>query len=203
MIYEIVSHKPKNIIFLYEMVICIGISTNGLFIQCSRSNWNSEVLVFVEGGKPAYPDKNPRSRDQNQNKLNPHMTPCLGIEPGPHWEACACALTTVLSLIPFKKTCSHKSQQTLSFKESCTWEPGPALTRNIIKARRFECLFDKSNRDFDWFVSMTQKCVDLNSIILLFIRSPILGGKSPWKNHCMLNLLKSPIKSIAVHVTVE
>ena len=58
MIYEIVSHKPKNIIFLYKMVICIGISTNGLFIQCSRSNWNSEVLVFKgEGGGDGEPTK--------------------------------------------------------------------------------------------------------------------------------------------------
>jgi len=24
----------------------------------SRSNWNLEVLIFVEGGKPEYPEKN-------------------------------------------------------------------------------------------------------------------------------------------------
>ena len=38
--------------------------------------------------KPEYPEKNPRSRDENHvdpNKLNPHMTPRPGIEPGPHW----------------------------------------------------------------------------------------------------------------------
>ena len=28
----------------------------------SRSNWNLEMLVFVEGTKPDYPEKNPRSR---------------------------------------------------------------------------------------------------------------------------------------------
>ena len=27
----------------------------------SRSNCNLEMLVFMEGGKPAYPEKNPRS----------------------------------------------------------------------------------------------------------------------------------------------
>ena len=32
----------------------------------SRSNWNLGMLVFVEGGKPEYPEKNPRSGDENQ-----------------------------------------------------------------------------------------------------------------------------------------
>ena len=31
----------------------------------SRSNWNLEMLVFEEGGKPEYPKKNPRSKDEN------------------------------------------------------------------------------------------------------------------------------------------
>ena len=30
-----------------------------------RSNWNLEMLVFEEGGKPEYPEKNPRSKDEN------------------------------------------------------------------------------------------------------------------------------------------
>ena len=33
-----------------------------------RSNWNLEMLVFAEGGKPEYPEKNPRSRDENQQQ---------------------------------------------------------------------------------------------------------------------------------------
>ena len=37
----------------------------------SRSNWNLEMLVFVEGGKPEYPEKNPRSRDENQQQTQP------------------------------------------------------------------------------------------------------------------------------------
>ena len=36
-----------------------------------RSNWNLEVLVFVEGGKPENPEKNPRSRDENQQQTQP------------------------------------------------------------------------------------------------------------------------------------
>ena len=37
----------------------------------SRSNWNLEMLVFVEGGKPEYPEKNPPSRDKNQQQTQP------------------------------------------------------------------------------------------------------------------------------------
>ena len=48
-----------------------------------RSNWNLEMLVFEEGGKPEYP----------------HMTPSPEIEPGPHWWE-ASALTTAPSLLP-------------------------------------------------------------------------------------------------------
>ena len=37
----------------------------------SRSNWNLVVLVFVEGGKPENPEKNPRSKDENQQQTQP------------------------------------------------------------------------------------------------------------------------------------
>jgi len=39
----------------------------------SWSNWNLEMLVFHEGGKPSYPEKNPRSKARTNTKLNPHM----------------------------------------------------------------------------------------------------------------------------------
>ena len=41
----------------------------------SGSNWNLEMLVFAEGGKPENPEKNPRSKGRTNNKLDPHMTP--------------------------------------------------------------------------------------------------------------------------------
>ena len=45
-------------------------------VPLSWSNWNLEMLVFVEGGKPEYLEKNPRSKARTNNKLlNPHMTP--------------------------------------------------------------------------------------------------------------------------------
>ena len=63
-----------------------------------RSNWNLEMLVFVEGGKPEYPEKNLRSRDENQEKTQPTYAPRSGIEPGPHsWETST--LTTASSLL--------------------------------------------------------------------------------------------------------
>ena len=42
-----------------------------LLSTVSRSNWNLEMLVFTEGGKPEYPKKNPRSRDENQQQTQP------------------------------------------------------------------------------------------------------------------------------------
>ena len=37
----------------------------------SRWNWNLEMLVFMEGGKPENPEKNPRSKDKNQQQTQP------------------------------------------------------------------------------------------------------------------------------------
>ena len=37
----------------------------------SRSNWNLEVLFFMEGGKPENPEKNPRSKDENRQQTQP------------------------------------------------------------------------------------------------------------------------------------
>ena len=39
-----------------------------LLSTVSRSNWNLEMLVFVEGGRPEYPEKNPWSKDKNQQQ---------------------------------------------------------------------------------------------------------------------------------------
>ena len=42
-----------------------------LLSTVSRLNWNLEMLVFVEGGKIEYPEKNPQSRDENQQQTQP------------------------------------------------------------------------------------------------------------------------------------
>ena len=36
-----------------------------------QSNWNLEMLIFVEGRKPKNPEKNPRSKDENQQQTQP------------------------------------------------------------------------------------------------------------------------------------
>ena len=56
------------------------------------------MLVFAEGGKPENPENNPQSKARTNNKLNPHMTPGPGFEPGPHWWE-ASALTTSPTLL--------------------------------------------------------------------------------------------------------
>ena len=53
------------------MGISVTHTQSGYSFTVSRSNWNSEVLVFVEGGKPEYLEKNPRSRDENQQQTQP------------------------------------------------------------------------------------------------------------------------------------
>ena len=55
-----------------------------------RSNWNLEVLVFVEEGKPEKPEKNHRSKARTNNKHNPQEKTSTGIELGSQrWEASA------------------------------------------------------------------------------------------------------------------
>ena len=53
------------------------------------------MLVFEEGAKTGEPkEKNLGARTRTNNKLNPHMTPGPGLDPGPHWWEVS-ALTTV------------------------------------------------------------------------------------------------------------
>ena len=46
--------------------------------------------------------KTSRSKRENQNKFNPHVTPTIGFEPGPHWWE-ASSLTTAPPLLPITK----------------------------------------------------------------------------------------------------
>ena len=55
---------------------------------------------FCGGRKTGVPGEKPSEQEtRTNNKLNPHMTPSSGIEPGPHWWE-ASALTTEPSLLP-------------------------------------------------------------------------------------------------------
>ena len=51
----------------------------------SESNWNLQMLLFEEGGKLEYLEKNLSNQGKTDNKLNPHMMPGPGIEPWLHW----------------------------------------------------------------------------------------------------------------------
>ena len=61
------------------MGISVAHTQSGYSFTASRLNWNLEVLVFVERGKPENPEKNPRSKDENQQQAKPTY------DPGPHW----------------------------------------------------------------------------------------------------------------------
>ena len=64
----------------------------------SGSNWNLEVLVFGERGKPGNPEKNLSEQGREPTTNSTHIsTP--GFEPGPHWWE-ASALTTAPPLLP-------------------------------------------------------------------------------------------------------
>ena len=55
-----------------------------------------------------------RAGTRTNNKLNPHMTPSPGIEPGPHWWE-ASALTTAPTLLPFEhEKCASSSSSSSS-----------------------------------------------------------------------------------------
>ena len=66
-----------------------------------------EMLVFMKGGKPEYPEKNPRSRDENQQQTQPtYDAETRESNPGhiggrPAWEANAQQLRHPCS--PIKK----------------------------------------------------------------------------------------------------
>ena len=46
-------------------------STRCLYVHCFQVVLEFGVLVFVEGGKPENPEKNPRSRKENQQQTQP------------------------------------------------------------------------------------------------------------------------------------
>ena len=60
------------------------------------------MLVFWGEGKTRVPrEKSLGAMTRTNNKLDPHVTPSPGIEPGPHWWE-ASALTTAPSLLPHR-----------------------------------------------------------------------------------------------------
>ena len=58
----------------------------------------NEMQVFGGEGKTELPGKKPLRAKNRTNKLNPHVTPSLGIKPWPHWRE-ASALNTMPPLL--------------------------------------------------------------------------------------------------------
>ena len=65
------------------------------------TNTNQVVRWFLEERGNRSTRRKPLGAEQRTCKLNSHMTPDLGIEPGPHWWE-ASALTTAPSLHPIE-----------------------------------------------------------------------------------------------------
>ena len=93
--------------------------------QQSTQIKSSQMLVFEKRGNRSTRRK-PLGAEQRTNKLNPHMTPDLEIEPGPHWWE-ASALTTAPLLAPFAKQRDVILHRSL-FKKTETWPKDDSYT---------------------------------------------------------------------------
>ena len=91
------------------------------------------MLVFVEGGKPENSEKNPQSKARTNNKLNPHMTPGPGFEPGPHWWE-ASALTTAPTLLPKSDSGLYILSVGLSVLQSVCHSVTGSIAHSILRS---------------------------------------------------------------------
>ena len=81
------------------MGICSGISTKWLFIHCFQIELEFRSVDFCRGRKTGEPGEKLSEQGREPTTNSTHMTPGLGIKPGPQrFEASA--LTTVPSLLP-------------------------------------------------------------------------------------------------------
>ena len=89
-------------------------------------------------------------------------------------------------------------------ESGCFYQGKSAIV--LLHGKYFVCLCGWSSSNEEWLVPVTffgLMFVGVFTIQMFSLRRPTRGGKSPLRNHCMLYLLKSPIKWIAVNVTVE
>ena len=91
------------------------------------------MLVFVEGGKPENPEKNPRSEARTNNKLKPQKTTSTGIKPAGHRGG------TGASAYPLRQPCSPLIQ----LPHSCVTH---ALVGLLASTERSGCFMDSSTR---------------------------------------------------------
>jgi len=75
-----------------------ALAVSGDAFQARIGIW--KCCCFLGEGTTGVPGEKPLGEEKRtNNKLNPHMTPGLGTEPGTHWWE-ASALTTAPSLLP-------------------------------------------------------------------------------------------------------
>ena len=90
------------------MGIGSGTSTGWLFVHCVLIELEFRDVGFWGEGKTGVPREKPlEARTRTNNKLDPHLMPSPGLEPGPHWWE-ASALTTAPSLLPLKERQMHE-----------------------------------------------------------------------------------------------
>ena len=73
--------NDKNMEYIYKFTIVLERKPTSILADLagfhadplSWSNWNLEMLGFVEGGKPENAEENPWSKARINNKLNPHI----------------------------------------------------------------------------------------------------------------------------------
>jgi len=88
------------------MVTSSGTSTGWFFVHRVQIELEFKNAGFRGEGKTGVPGEKPLgAKTRTNNKLNPHLTPSPGIEPGPHWWE-ASALTTAPSLLPYTRLVS-------------------------------------------------------------------------------------------------
>ena len=83
----------------------------------SRSNWNVEVLVFEESGKPEYPEKNLSEQGRNQQQTQPISDTGTVSRTRPHWWE-ASALTNAPSLAKKKPEIQDGASKMAAILES-------------------------------------------------------------------------------------
>ena len=136
------------------MEFAVAFPRGGSSSTVSRSNQNLEVLIFVEGGKPENPEKNPRSRDENQQQTQPtcdagsgNRTRATAVGGGcsPH---CAIPVSLYFYILPYSANSTHCNYKNYNFLTSVVISLKKLLfcTNSLAKLLSDSLLSDSSIR---------------------------------------------------------
>ena len=110
------NNNNNNPLFSHDSVLKL----NSLWGR-AQMKWNQIKSIHIKSnvgfwgeGKTGVPGEKPLGAEKRTNKLNPPMTPSLGIEPAPHWWE-ASALTTAPSLLQQQTTLTFIEERILRF----------------------------------------------------------------------------------------